>query len=94
MPFAHWGHELVCLLSGPPDTLSSAPSGGEGRGEEARFMGTEDFRRSTFFPGSWEALSTQRQFGFCGEHEFDGLDKASDKVSDKDFSEFLRTVLP
>src|SRR6266545_7784910 len=36
----HWDHEPKRLLSRPPGTLSSAPSGGEGRGEEVpiRFM--------------------------------------------------------
>ena len=36
---AHWDHEPVRLLSRPSGTLSSTPSAGEGRGEEAlRFM--------------------------------------------------------
>ena len=36
----HWDHEPKRLLSRPPGTLSSAPSGGEGRVEEVpiRFM--------------------------------------------------------
>ncbi len=37
---AHWDHEPEHLLSRPSGTLSSIPNGGEGRGEEERFMGS------------------------------------------------------
>jgi hypothetical protein len=42
----YWDHEPMCLLSRRAGTLSSIPNGGEGWGEEERFMGSRHARRS------------------------------------------------